>query len=281
MNYAALSLALVLALGACQQHANTDDYTDAMAHEHTGDSPSTNDIAMMEPSTAVSGEWVTYGTIEGKELKGYLSMPEGTTGPHPALIVIHEWWGLNDNIKQMTDLLAGEGYMALAVDFYDGRVATTPDSAQTYMRSVMGNMDRGRQLVSVAANWLKNDRQAPKLGVMGWCFGGAWALNTSLTVPDQIDATVIYYGNLNTNPADLAKLDMPILGIFGADDRGIPVASVNRFETVLDSLGKSVDIHIYEGADHAFANPSGGRYKADAAADAWEKTVAFLRAHLQ
>lgn len=281
MKYAALSLALVLALGACQQHANTDDYTDAMAHEHTGDSPSTNDIAMMEPSTAVSGEWVTYGTIEGKELNGYLSMPEGTTGPLPALIVIHEWWGLNDNIKQMTDLLAGEGYMALAVDFYDGRVATTPDSAQTYMRSVMGNMDRGRQLVSVAANWLKNDRQAPKLGVMGWCFGGAWALNTSLTVPDQIDATVIYYGNLNTNPADLAKLDMPILGIFGADDRGIPVASVNRFETVLDSLGKSVDIHIYEGADHAFANPSGGRYKADAAADAWEKTVAFLRAHLQ
>jgi carboxymethylenebutenolidase len=279
MKYSALILSLVFALGACNTHS--DSYTDAMAHEHTGDSPTTNEVATMEPSQPISGEWVTYGTIDGKELKGYLSMPAGATGPLPALIVIHEWWGLNDNIKQMTDLLAGEGYMALAVDFYDGRVATTPDSAQTYMRSVMGNMDSGRQLVTAAANWLKNDRQAPKLGVMGWCFGGAWSLNTSLTVPSMIDATVIYYGNLNTNPADLAKLDMPILGIFGADDRAIPVASVNRFETVLDSLGKSVDIHIYEGADHAFANPSGGRYKADAAADAWEKTLAFLSAHLR
>lgn len=274
-----LPIIVAVSITACShQH---DSYTDAMAEEHAHDTPSANAIAEFSPSVPVSGEWVTFGQVNGVDVKGYLSMPDGATGPLPALIVIHEWWGLNENIQMMTDRLAGEGYMALAVDFYGGKVATTADSAQTYMRGVMSNPAYGQQLVTVAANWLRSDKQAPKLGVLGWCFGGAWALNTALAVPDKIDATVIYYGNLNTNPADLARLDMPIIGFFGAEDRGIPLDGVRRFESVLDSLGKSVDIHVYEGANHAFANPSGGRYKEDAAEDAWQKTMDFLTRHLK
>jgi len=276
-----LSLSFLLALTLISCSHQHDSYIDAMADEHAHDSPTANTITELAPSVPVSGEWVTFGQINGVDVKGYLSKPVGSTDPLPALIVIHEWWGLNENIQSMTDRLAGEGYMALAVDFYDGKVATTADSAQTFMRGVMANPGYGQQLVTVAANWLRTDKQAPKLGVLGWCFGGAWALNTALTVPEHIDATVIYYGNLNTNPADLTRINAPIIGFFGDEDRGIPLDGVRRFESVLDSLGKSVDIHVYEGANHAFANPSGGRYKEDAAEDAWEKTMDFLTRHLK
>lgn len=274
-----ITAALVFAVSACGQ--KTDTYTDSMADEHAHDSPTANAHTAIAPSTPVTGEWVTIGPVGGNDVRGYLSTPDSAMGPLPALVVIHEWWGLDEHIKAMTDRLAGEGYVALAVDMYNGSVATTPDSAQVFMRRVMGNRDDATAMLTTAVNWLETEKAAPSMGVIGWCFGGAWSLNTALAVPEKIDATVIYYGNLNTDPAALDRLDMPILGIFGAEDQGIPVASVNRFETVLDSLGKDADIHIYEGANHAFANSSGGNYHAEAAADAWEKTVAFLNQHLK
>lgn len=121
----------------------------------------------------------------------------------------------------------------------------------------------------------------PSIGVVGWCFGGGWSLQTALALGDGIDATVIYYGRLVTDPAELEPLTSPVLGIFGSLDQGIPVETVREFESALDSLGKEATIHVYEGADHAFANPSGTRYNAEAAEDAWEKTMAFFAQNLR
>jgi carboxymethylenebutenolidase len=127
-----------------------------------------------------------------------------------------------------------------------------------------------------AYDYLTGHEHAPRVGVIGWCFGGGWSLATALMLPDKIGATVIYYGHLTTDKAELAKLQMPILGFFGAQDQSIPVASVHAFEATLKSLGKPVEIHVYDGAGHAFANPSGTGYRPQAASDAWTRTVAFF-----
>ena len=123
--------------------------------------------------------------------------------------------------------------------------------------------------------------KVPKIGSIGWCFGGLWSLNTALVFPDTLDATVIYYGgNIETNKEKLAPLQMPILGIFGALDQNPSIELVKKFEASLKSLNKSVEIYIYEGANHAFANPSGKNYNPQAAEDAWQKTTTFLNKYL-
>jgi carboxymethylenebutenolidase len=128
--------------------------------------------------------------------------------------------------------------------------------------------------------WLDNVEKAPRIGTIGWCLGGRWSLRTALLLPDQVDATVIYYGTVKADEAELARLQMPILGLFASKDRIVPAPTVMAFEATMKRLGKDVDIHMYEGADHAFANPSGTAYEPRAAEDAWRLTTAFLREHL-
>ena len=273
-----LSVFMLLALIAgCGNEKN--DFVDRMEKEHEDDIPIENASADLGQSASAAGQQVTYATIEGEEITGYLATPENGAGNAPGLIVIHEWWGLNDNIRMMADKLAGEGYQALAVDLYKGKVAETPDSAGTYARSVQN--DDALDNLNQAYQYLANERGAGSIGVIGWCFGGAWSLQTALAHPQKIDATVIYYGRLVTDTEQLKKLRMPVLGIFGAEDQGIPPKKVKEFEAALNEAGVSNSIHIYEGAGHAFANPSGTRYVEEAAEDAWRKTTRFLSEHLK
>jgi carboxymethylenebutenolidase len=167
----------------------------------------------------------------------------------------------------------------LAVDLYEGEVAEDREGAMTLMRGASENRDRLVENLRQAHAYLAA-QGATSIGVIGWCFGGGWSLQTGLTLGDEIDATVIYYGRLQTETDALAALASPVLGIFGAEDRGIPLEGVRKFEAALAELGKPASIHVYEGADHAFANPSGTRYNAEAAEDAWSKTLAFFAQHL-
>jgi len=272
-------LGIILLAAACSDGENKDDFVDRMDIEHEGDRPVKNAATESENATGVSGEDVEYATVNGTQITGYLSKSDGAADGGPALIVIHEWWGLNDNIRMMADKLAGEGYTALAVDLYKGKVAQSPDSASTYVRSV--NADEAFDNLSQAYTYLSDQQGAGKVGTIGWCFGGAWSLQAGLAMPAEIDATIIYYGRLVTETAELSTLDMPVLGIFGAEDEGIPTEQVKEFEAALNEAGVTNDIHIYEGADHAFANPSGTRYNKEAAEDAWQKTVDFLAEHLK
>jgi len=257
--------------------ARTDERSDMqrMAQEHQHDKPAATPAAMQEPSQPVTGEEVTYGEAGGKTLRGYAARSRNAKGSLPGLIVIHEWWGFNDNIRAMTRRLAGEGYQALAVDLYGGSHAETPDQAMKLMNAVLQSPGPAQENLRRAAAWL-DGKGVKRLGVIGWCFGGGWSLQTTLLMPDRIAATVIYYGHLETDPAKLAAIRHPVIGFFGAEDKSIPADSIRQFEAALKKQGTPVEIKIYEGAGHAFANPSGGSYRPDAARDAWQRTTAFL-----
>ena len=252
-----------------------DDYVERMEVEHATDEPIASPAAKVAPGSEVISEEVVYAGIDGVDITGYLAKPS-TGEPTAGILVIHEWWGLNDNIRSMARQLAGEGYVALAVDIYEGEVAETREDAGRLARASRDNPARGQQNLQQAWQFLKEEKGLDKIGVIGWCFGGGWSLQTALMLGDGIDGAVVYYGRVVTDRDTLAKLATPILGIFGAEDGGIPVATVREFQATLDSLGKPASIHIYEGADHAFANPSGTRYNEKAAKDAWAKTLTFF-----
>ena len=267
-----------LTLAACTSDAdNADEYGDAMSREHADDTPIPTGLSTAPENVDIVTEDVTYATIDGESVTGYLARPDtADVGSLPGLIVIHEWWGLNDNIRTMAERLAAEGYVALAVDLYRGDVAEAPDQARTLMSSAMDRQDALTSNLTQAYEYLTLQQNVDEVGSIGWCFGGGWSLRTALALPDQLDAAVIYYGQLITDPDQLAALDMPVLGIFGAEDESIPLDQVREFGDTLDSLGTDVTIEIYEGAGHAFANPSGERYVPDAAEDAWQTTLSFL-----
>jgi carboxymethylenebutenolidase len=258
-----------------------DDTMERMAEQHRHDKPTATTAATTPPAQEVTGEDVVYGQVGGKPVRGYLARPKGAKASLPGLIVIHEWWGLNDNIRNMAKRLAGEGYTALAVDLYGGQTADTPEKAQALMGAVLKDLQPGEENLKQAYSFLESQQKAPKIGVIGWCFGGGWSLQTALLFPEKVDAAVIYYGHLVDDKAKLAPLKMPILGFFGGKDQSIPVATVRSFEKALKELGKSVEIHVYDDASHAFANPSGGSYNPKAAKDSWKRTTAFFKTHLK
>ncbi len=262
--------------------SQSDGKVDALVQEHSGDKPTATPIAAAEPAVPVTGENVTYATIEGQPVTGYLARPTAQTDEAlPALMAIHEWWGLNENIEAMTRRLAGEGYTVLAIDLYGDQVTTDPSQARELMRSVMDNPGPAQENLFQAAEFLKSEYSAPVLGSIGWCFGGNWSLRTGLLLSSGLDAMAIYYGQLILAPEALDALDMPIIGFFGEDDSSIAVEDVENFEAVLSGLGKIADINLYPGVGHAFANPSGQNYNAAAAEDAWAKTTAFFDTYLQ
>lgn len=259
-----------------------DSQSAAMAELHKDDVPVASPAAKDVPADAVTTENITYGTAEDNPFTGYLAKPTSEVSALPGLIVIQEWWGLNDNIRTMTRRLAAEGYTALAVDLYDGAVAENPDDARTLVQAAMQNSERLTQNVVAAYNYLTDEQQASKVGSIGWCFGGSWSLNTALALPTDLDAAVIYYGGqISTDPAVLSPLTMPIQGHFGALDSNPSPETVQAFETALNDLGKSTEIYMYEDANHAFANPSGTRYNAEAADLAWQRTTEFFDQHLK
>lgn len=261
----------------------TQAHEDTLYSAHHNDYPSPTAIAQVEPQVPIATETVEYVTIDGQSVSGYFAYPVDATEPLPGIIAIHEWWGLNDNIKAMTRRLAGEGYQVLAVDLYDGEVATTPKGARQLTQEVAKNQLVAEANISKAYRYLTDERQAPSVGSIGWCFGGSWSLETALIFPQKLDAAVIYYGGQigEATTEELATLEMPILGIFGAEDESIPVETVKELESTLEQLGKTTEFHIYENAGHAFANPSGQNYVPEAAEQAWQETTEFLAQYLQ
>jgi carboxymethylenebutenolidase len=211
--------------------------------------------------------------------RAYLSLPERASAPLPGVVVVHEWWGLNEHVKHWSDRLANDGYAALAVDLYGGTVAQNPDDAMKAMKAV--HEDKARAILLDAYGFLKRDPRirAPKRGVIGWCFGGKWSLELALAAPD-LDAAVVYYGHVTTDAKELSALHAPLFAVFGNRDKGIPPSMVDAFEKALTENKARFTIKRYD-AEHAFANPSNPRYDEKSAGDAWRNVRAFLARELR
>src|SRR6266508_1340125 len=216
-----------------------------------------------------------------EKASGVLVTPAGK-GPAPAVIVIQEWWGLNDWVKDQARALAREGYLALAPDLYRGKVATKQEEAHQLMMGAPPDRILRDLKAAHAFLTVRPDVKKDRIGSISWCMGGHWSLALATEIP-TLAAVVAYYGPPPTDPAAIAAIKAPVLGNFGAEDKGPSPDQVRAFEAAMKTAGKSVDIKIYEGAGHAFANvnnPWGG-YREAAAKDAWARTTAFFAKHLK
>jgi len=209
---------------------------------------------------------------------GYFAQPDDGR-PHPALVVIQEWWGLTSHIKEIADRFAQEGFVALAPDLYHGELATEPDEARKLAMDLK-EADAVVEIQSAAQHLQSLEAVKPKMiGIIGWCMGGRVAIATAAATPD-LGAVVVFYGG----PRDLsiaAMIKSPLLGLYGSEDHGIPVETVRAFEKELQKNGVTNEFHIYEGAPHAFFNDSRPHiYQAGPARDAWKRTLEWFRKHL-
>jgi carboxymethylenebutenolidase len=212
---------------------------------------------------------------------GLLVTPEGK-GPFPAVIVIQEWWGLNDWVKDEARALAREGYVALAVDLYRGKVTDKQEEAHQLMSGLPS--DRALRDLKGAYTYLQSrpDVKKERIGAIGWCMGGMYALKLATEEPG-LKAVVAYYGAPPTDPAAIARIKAAVMGNYGAEDKGPSPDQVNAFEAAMKKAGKTADVKIYPGAGHAFANPNNPwkGYRPEAAKDAWARTVVFFAKHLK
>jgi carboxymethylenebutenolidase len=278
MALAALSLAACEAEteAAAAARANVD----AMSREHANDTTAPSPAIDTAPSRPVVSQTMAYTEYRDELVYGYFAAPADMFEPLPAVIMIHEWWGLNDNIRAMADRLAGEGYIVFAVDLYRGKVASSPGEARVLMMEAIEDPESGKENIRAAFDFVSNTAGSPRIGSIGWCFGGGWSLGAAQLFPEELDASVIYYGQVTDDEDALRPIGAPILGLFGAEDTGIKVASVKAFRDSLERLRKDYEVHIYPGVGHAFANPTGINYDAATAEDAWRRTLEFLNLHL-
>ncbi len=215
----------------------------------------------------------------GGQTSGYLAIPENGTGP--GVVVIQEWWGLVDHIKDVCDRFAAEGFVALAPDLFHGKIAKSPDEAGKLMMAI--RIDEAEKDLRGAIQYLLDHdaTTGDKVGTIGFCMGGALSLYAATKNP-QVGACVVFYGGHPNVKPDLPNLQAPVLGIFAERDGFVTPAVVRELERKLKELGKSVEVHIYPGTDHAFFNDTRPEvYNADAAADAWRRTIEFLRLNLK
>ena len=236
-------------------------------------------VIILSLSESNSADRVRASTVHytsGKDsVSAYLAVPEGK-GPFAAVVVIHEWWGLNEWVRETAKKIASDGYVTLAVDLYRGKVADSSDAAHELMRGLPE--DRAARDLVAAVEFLRSrpDVNPKKIGSIGWCMGGGYSLTAALSVPD-LAACIICYGRLVTDSSSIEKIRCPILGIFGEEDRGIPPESVREFEAACKKADKSIEVQIYKGAGHAFLNPNNKKgFREEAAKNAWGRINSFL-----
>jgi len=208
-------------------------------------------------------------------VQAYLALPEGD-GPFPGLIVIHEWWGLTDWIKENADSFADDGYAALAIDLYRGKSTSNPKEAA----ELSGNLPKERAITDLKAayNYLQNlpGVDSEKIGSIGWCMGGGYSLQATLNIPD-LSACIIAYGRLTDDINEVKKINCPVLGIFAENDPNITPEKVHAFENLLKDEGKENHIIIYPNVSHAFMNPNNRKgYNDSTANEAWNQIYTFL-----
>lgn len=256
-------------------------------------SSSTNSKVPNIPAAASGGLEIKNDVKYFDNASGYLVYPSAnfsnTTSPTkklPAVIMIHEFWGINDNIRSMANTLATKaGYVVLAVDLFKGQSTNDPNRASQLVQSVRANPQEAISNLQAAVKYVSSLPfvNSSKIASIGWCFGGGQSLQLALhSEQHPLLATILYYGTpLVTDKQELSKIKWPVLGFFGDHDRANPLPLINMFKSALDGAGVTNQVVIYKGLGHAFANPSGPNYAPQQTVDAWQKTLAFLKKYLE
>lgn len=269
------SLLLILGFTACENaHSTKSDgmaqFVNDTAFQEAHESPT-------EITVDGQGQMMKFPTPDNNKGNAYMIAPENGEYQQ-ALIVVHEWWGLNDHIKQEAQHLfdsLGQKVMVLAIDMYDGQVTDKPDMAGKIMESVKA--ERANAIVQGALQYV---RPEAKIATIGWCFGGGWSLKTAIAASNRANACVLYYGMPVTEAKELAPLTCPVFGIFAEKDQWINAPVVKSFQDLAKATGKKVEANWYP-ADHAFANPSSPRYNEKQAQLANAKALDFLRSQMK
>ena len=233
--------------------------------------------AIMGTASSLTGEAVAY-FADNEAAQGYVSVPEGE-GPFPAVILIHEWNGLVDRVREMADAMAAEGYVALAADLYSARTGTSQEENLALMRETQAKPERVIANLDAAARYLRSREDVTgRIATMGWCFGGGIALSYAIG-GETHEGTAIFYGSLVTDPEILAAIDHEIYGTFAEMDTGIPPDTVNEFVEALRSAGVENDVHIYDEVNHGFWLRVDGdpEVREGPARDAWQRVQAYLK----
>lgn len=274
-----LPLALLI-ISACAAPDGASD-TSATTATTSGVALARTGPGEMPPAIVGSG-----GALQGVDLSyvdgdaattGYLAVPQGD-GPFPALVIIHEWNGLVDRVRQLADDFAAEGYVTLAADLYGGQVGSSSDENIALMNAATADMGTVVSNLNAAVAYLRARSDVTgRVGAMGWCFGGGIALSFGLDGEDH-EATAIFYGRLIEDPEVLARMDHEVYGTFASLDRDISTEQVEGFEAALRAAGVENDIHIYDEVDHGFwlRVDQDVEARSEAGLDAWERLKAYL-----
>lgn len=279
LNAAVALLVLALLSGGCSGAGDAPADADATPRAEAGSAAP--DDAPAAPAAAgatdrpVDAETLPYAEVNDQLVYGYFAFPSDMIEPLPAILVIHDWWGLNDDVRNAANRLASQGYIVLAVDLYAGTVVVDAVAARQRMISVMDNPDDVQSNLRQALDFLRV-AGAPQAATLGWGFGGSWSLNAATLFPAEIDAAIVYYGQVPGDDERMRPIDAPLLGLFGANDRVVTAESVREFEAALKRLRKSYSIHVYPEAGHAFADPARRNFDPQLAEDAWRRVTVFL-----
>ncbi len=232
-------------------------------------------------SRAVVAETLPYGEVDDQLVYGHFAIPADMIDPLPAVVVIHDWWGLNEPMRELTEQLAAEGYIALGIDLFRRETAKAIGTARELEIEVVENPALAIENLRQAVDFMRNTAGAPRVAVIGFGFGGGWSLSAAVSMADDLAAVVSYYGQVVDDERKLSTVSAPILGLYAEGDRAVPADSVRKFRSLMESLEKEVEIEIYPNARRGFADELSDNYDPDVAADAWNRVLHFLEARMK
>ena len=273
-------LSLMIGLSACDNRGGVSQPGPASNEPDPGLAAGTAE-SQSDAERAVLAETLPYADIDEQLVYGHFSFPADMVEPIPAIILIHDRWGLNESIHAISQRLAAEGYIVIAVDLFGGGSTESTSVAREFEIKVLENPDLAAENIRQAYQFLKDSFGAPAIATVGLGFGGGWSLNSAMLLPDELDASVIFYGQVIDDLEKLTPIQVPVLGLFGEDDRVVRSDTVLDFEAALNALKKEAKIEIFAGAGRGFADTHSTNYDAEIAELAWRQTLNFLEQHLK
>lgn len=279
----ALLAAVQLTIVGC---GGSDEPVESGSASSTGErtssaAPAKLDDSMLRDPVDIEAIEIPYGETEDDLLRGYFVYPADMVEPLPAVIVVHEWWGLNDSVRDAASRIAAQGYMVLAVDLFRGETATSTSDASALARKLLEEPGFAEKNLRAAHTFVSDAAGAPSVAALGWSLGGYWAVEATRFLPDSFSAAIAYYSQPDDDADTVSSISAPVLSLFGGQDRSIPADAVRAFEAQARALDKPIEVVIFPRGKHGFANPDDSRYDERIAEQAWRRTAAFLDRYLR